>query len=129
MEPLLLDASKSTPFVRFDSVTGVCEIAGECYPENAGKFFGPMFLWLKEYLAADSNPPLEFNIRMNYFNSSSSKAFMNLFELLDESAAAGRRVCVNWRFHPENEPIIEAGEEFKEELSSVVFNLVPGSEG
>ncbi len=129
MEPLLLEQSKSTPFVLLDPLTGVCVITGECYPENAGKFFGPIFVWLKEYLSSDSNPGLQLDIHMNYFNSSSSKAFMNLFELLEESTSAGRRVCVNWKFDSENEPILEAGEEFREELSSVVFKLVPVSEG
>ncbi|MEW6348262.1 MAG: DUF1987 domain-containing protein [Thermodesulfobacteriota bacterium] len=129
MESLLLEQSKSTPFIRFDAVTGVCEIAGECYPENAGKFFGPVLEWLKQYLTSESTHELQLNVHMNYFNSSSSKAFMNLFELLEEFASAGRQVCVNWKFDSENEPILEAGEEFREELSSVSFNLVAVSEG
>jgi hypothetical protein len=59
-----------------------------------------------------------------YFNSSSSKALMNFFDLLDEAVAAGRKIAVNWIYDAGNESALEYGEEFKEDLESLEFNLV-----
>jgi hypothetical protein len=128
LEPLVIQASKSTPFVHLDCQTGVFEIKGESYPENAAKFFGPIFSWLKQYLSGPETSEVRVDIELSYFNSSSSKALMNLFEMLEEKASAGTRVTVNWLYNSENETALEAGEEFQEELSSVVFNIVTISE-
>jgi hypothetical protein len=49
---------------------------------------------------------------------------MNLFDLLDEAAAAGRKIAVNWIYAAGNESALEYGEEFKEDLNLIEFNLV-----
>jgi hypothetical protein len=124
MEPLLIEPSKSTPLVDFDSGKNVLRIAGESYPENAAKFFSPIFTWVKEFLLSDAATRVVVEMEMRYFNSSSSKAFMNLFELFEAAAKAGKEIVINWRYHEEDETALEAGEEFMEEVPSASFNLV-----
>lgn len=125
MDSLLITASKSTPEVRFDAITNLLEIKGESYPENASKFYAPIFDWLAAYLGQVApETQVVVNMEIIYFNSSSSKALMNIFDLLAQAAAAGRRVVVNWRYHPQNESALECGEEFSEDVEGVVFNLV-----
>jgi hypothetical protein len=124
MEPYCTEPTKSTPLIRLDPNAHVLAFKGECYPENAARFFGPVFSWLKEYLASEDTPDILVNMEMIYFNSSSSKAFMNFFEMLEEAALNGKDIVVNWRYHEENESALEAGEEFGEEVPALTFNLV-----
>jgi hypothetical protein len=64
-------------------------------------------------------------MEVGYFNSSTSKTFMDLFDMLDQEAANGRSVEVNWRYHAQNEMAQECGEVFMQDLSGLRFNLVP----
>ena len=125
MDNLLIAASQSTPEVRFDAQAHLLEIKGESYPENASKFYAPVFDWLGSYLEqVPSEARVVVNLEIIYFNSSSSKALMNIFDLFSQAAAAGRQVTVNWRYHAQNESAQECGEEFSEDVEGVVFNLV-----
>ncbi|MEW5772247.1 MAG: DUF1987 domain-containing protein [Thermodesulfobacteriota bacterium] len=124
MQELIIEASKSSPRIHFDPRSHVLEMSGESYPENAAKFYAPVFAWLDEYLARPGEDPVSVNLAISYFNSSSSKALMNLFDMLDEACRAGRRITVNWRYDPENETAQECGEEFKEDVCDLSFNLV-----
>ncbi|MFH1033460.1 MAG: DUF1987 domain-containing protein [Pseudomonadota bacterium] len=125
MDNLLIAASKSTPQVHFDAQANRLEIKGESYPENASKFYAPLFDWLGAYLGQVA-PEVLVVVEMEiiYFNSSSSKALMNIFDQLALAAADGRRVVVNWRYHSRNESALECGEEFSEDVEGVEFNLV-----
>ena len=124
MQALIIQATKSTPSVNFDPTTNILSMKGESYPENAAKFFGPIFLWLEEFLASQDVVQAVVEIELIYFNSSSSKALMNFFELLDNAVSDGRQIEVNWRYQKENETALEAGEEYRDEARSLVFNLV-----
>lgn len=124
MEKFIVEATKSSPSICFDPQTCTLEITGESYPENSSLFYEPLFDLLEEYLEADKNQNLEVNMQIIYFNSSSSKAFMNLFEMLDSAVQRGKKIVVNWRYHEENDTALECGEEFMEDVEGLVFNLV-----
>ncbi|MGM0593950.1 MAG: DUF1987 domain-containing protein, partial [Pseudomonadota bacterium] len=101
MDKFTLEQTKSSPYVSFDPQSNHLEIRGECYPENAAAFFGPIFSWLEAYLAGlEDGDPVTMDIELIYFNSSASKGLMNIFDMLDEAAEEGRTVTVNWRSHP-----------------------------
>ncbi|MFH1113477.1 MAG: DUF1987 domain-containing protein [Pseudomonadota bacterium] len=124
MENLTIEATKSTPSIVFDAQSGVLEIRGKSYPENAAKFFAPVFEWVNSYLRSADPATVRLILEIIYLNSSSSKALLNLLDLLDRSAKGGREVVIDWLYHEEDETSLECGEEFKEDLESAVFNLV-----
>jgi hypothetical protein len=124
VEKLVIEKTKSTPSILLDPATDVLEIRGESYPENAAKFYSPLFARLRDYLALPGAGPVTVDMEIIYFNSSSSKIFFNLFELLSTAAAGGREVVVNWRFHEDNETAEECGEEFMEDAPALAFNLI-----
>lgn len=124
MDAFTIQATKSTPFIRFDPEINRIQIKGESYPENTAKFFEPIWSGFKHYLASEATGQVVVEIELTYFNSSSSKALMNFFEMLEGSAKAGRDVVVNWWYHPENETAEEAGEEFRDDVPLLKFNVV-----
>lgn len=124
MENLLIEATKSSPSVMFDVEKGILEIKGKSYPENAAKFYMPIFECLKLYLDSTKSRSIEIDMEIIYLNSSSSKALMNFLDILEKAAQDGNQVTVNWRYHEENETALECGEEFMEDLEGITFNLV-----
>lgn len=124
MENLVIARAEATPAISFDYLTGILSIQGESYPENAADFYAPVFNWLRSFLASDHLNKVLVNIEILYFNSSSSKVLMNFFDLLDLASTQGKLVVVNWIYDAENESALEYGEEFKEDIERIEFNLV-----
>ncbi|SDU22548.1 DUF1987 domain-containing protein [Desulfobacula phenolica] len=124
MDTLYIEATKSSPFVKYNIESNTLEITGECYPENAVKFFSPVFEWLNTETKKLDTPVLTVNLNISYFNSSSSKALMNFFDMLEEAYDNGKKIKVNWIYMEENETAEECGEEFQEDLETLPFNLV-----
>ncbi|MDM8551836.1 DUF1987 domain-containing protein [Desulfobacterales bacterium HSG2] len=124
MKNLKLEATKYTPEISFDGDKNVLEIIGESYPENIAEFYAPVFSWLEEYLEQVEDQDVVFNMELVYFNSSSSKVLLDLFELLEEATDKGKNVIVNWIYEEEDEDTLEFGEEFQEDFQSLHLNLL-----
>ena len=123
MTLLTVTPTKSSPLINFNPETSVLEIRGESYPENCNEFYAPVMSWLEEYVRREV-ARIELNMEVIYFNSSSSKTFMDIFDVLDDAARDGKNIVINWHYHEDNEIAQECGEEFMEDVESVKFNLV-----
>ena len=120
-----LPASMTTPKVHLPARGGEAWIAGACYPENAFAFFQPIFDWLRALRAAGGiGRKLELNIKLDYFNTSSSKCLLDLFQMLQEANAEGLDTAVRWHYCEDDSDMQETGEEFAQDLS-LPFDLVP----
>ncbi|HLO77965.1 MAG TPA: DUF1987 domain-containing protein [Magnetospirillum sp.] len=124
MENLMIAATERSPEVDFDFATGRLSLKGESYPEDASAVFGPIFAALERFLGDAAGKDVQFDFDLIYFNSSSAKALMNMFQLLDAAAGRGIKVVVNWHYAADDETMQEFGEDFSEDLEHVTFNLV-----
>ncbi|HRY14819.1 MAG: DUF1987 domain-containing protein [Candidatus Competibacteraceae bacterium] len=125
MDKLIIEATRSSPALEFDAETGRLSIKGESYPENAAAFYAPVFAWLKEFLAGlASGAAVQVDLQILYLNSSSTKVMLNFLDLLEQAAQSGASVTVNWHYDPDNEAILECGQDLSEELEAVMFNMV-----
>ncbi|MTI42402.1 uncharacterized protein DUF1987 [Roseibium hamelinense] len=122
---LNIDQTPRSPKVSFDPATGTLEVSGESYPEDASLFYGPILKTLKGWLSDEDGPSVTVDIRLIYFNSSSAKAIMNMFQMLEEAAEDGRSVTVNWHYDADDDAMEEMGEDFSEDFESATFNLKP----
>jgi len=77
---------------------------------------------MKEFIKYDENKKLDVTMEIIYFNSSSSKIFFDLFDILFE-ASKKMEVNITWLCDEENECAIEAGEDFKEDFEELNFNI------
>ena len=123
MENLHIEATKSTPKIDFDAKSAVLNIIGESYPENTTQFYAPVFDWLEKFFEIVDEREVNINIELIYFNSSSSKVLMDLFDMLEELGEDGKNIVVNWIYDEENDASLEYGEEFAEDIESLTFNL------
>jgi hypothetical protein len=99
-------------------------ISGESFPENASRFYTPVLQWIRDYMKELSSQKAEVNFEISYFNSSTSKVFLNIFGIFEEAVKDGKNIIVNWLCSKENESAIECGEEFKEDLEKLQFNII-----
>ncbi|MBF0399133.1 MAG: DUF1987 domain-containing protein [Magnetococcales bacterium] len=123
MDTIKIEASERSPGVDFDFAGNIFSLHGESYPEDVSAFYGPLVKALREYLEQQNGAEITFNFELVYFNSSSAKVLIGLFDLLD-SAASDNQVVVNWYFEEDDDNMKELGEEFGEELEKATFNMV-----
>lgn len=124
MDNLTIAATERSPAVDFDFAAGRLSLKGESYPEDASAVFGPIFAALEGFLGNAGDREVTFDFDLAYFNSSSAKALMNMFQMLDQAAESGCRLTVNWFYAPDDDTMKEFGEDFSEDLAHVTFNLV-----
>ena len=124
MNDLLIEKTQSTPYIYFNQTTNLLSIQGESFPENSGKFYTPVLEWLKEYVSTIGAQKVTMEFEIVYFNSSTSKVFMTIFDMMEEAVKNSNNICVNWKCNERNETAIECGEEFKEDLTDLPFNIV-----
>ena len=116
LQTLNFEAGKTTPAVNADPISGHFTMIGNSYPENSYEFFGPLIEWLESYFQA-SDTGLRMELKVVYMNTSSVKAMMDIFDLLEETHNRGKIISVTWYYDPRNERVMEMIEEFKEDCS------------
>lgn len=116
IDDLSIPGTQSTPDIRADWGAGRLSIQGDSYPENTFELFGPVISWVERYLET-GDQPLTLELRLIYLNTSSIKAMMDIFDLLEAAHAGNRKVAVNWYYDSRNERVAELAEEFKEDCS------------
>ncbi len=109
MEKYYLEATKMTPEVVLDPQNKVFSISGSSRPENPMQFYKPIFDWITEYIE-NSNDRFTFEVKMSYFNTSTSKVLLDLFELF-ERLAEEKDIHVIWYHESDDDEMQEAGEE------------------
>ena len=129
MNPLNITGTEDTPEITYDPSTFVLSIKGSSFPENTYSFYQPIFSWLDELLDRGDFRKLNVHLDLNYYNSSSSKVFMNLFHLLETHFKSGKSLLIHWYYDPEDEDSLEEGEDFGVGLEALPFSLVPKSKG
>lgn len=113
---LHLEPTQSSPLVHCNWSEGCIEMRGESYPENSFAIYNAILAWLTSFLES-SDRPLRLELELNYLNTSSVRAMIELFDQLQAAADSGRAVHVNWHYDPRNPRAAELGEEFREDYS------------
>ena len=126
MESLIIEDTKSTPHIHFNVENGAFTMEGQSYPENVSQFYEPVFTWLKDVLSS-LDKPVTFELNIIYLNTSSLKAMLMLFDIIEQFYLNGKEININWYYHPENEMGLEYGEDFMEEVN-VPFHIIEKDE-
>ncbi len=110
----------ATPEVNFQANIGVCEISGESCLENTVSFYDQLLKWLRQY-QNEVKKGLEFNFKLTYFNTSSSKSILELLIQLSEMT----NVTINWFYDPDNKIAMQQEKEDFEDEAEVKMNFLP----
>jgi len=116
MNDLNIPGSQSTPSIRTERAAGLLHMAGDSYPENSFEFFAEVIAWVEDYLAQEQRP-LRLELHLVYMNTSSVKAMLDIFDMLEDAHGQGREVSIAWYYDPRNERVVDLADEFKEDCS------------
>lgn len=112
-----------TPTVNFNATTGKCLIEGESYLEDSFKFYDELISWINKYFEVTGNP-IVLDFKLTYFNTSSSRAILDLMKALQEHRDNGRQLEVNWYYpDPDDDEMKLEAEDYIDE-SGLEMNLI-----
>ena len=114
---LSFDPTDKTPSIDLDIQKGIFQISGRSLPENSLNFYEPVLNWINHY---SQRPNLETNFvfRLEYMNTSSSKAVLDILVQLED--IKGSRVT--WYSYPEDDDMKSAGQVLAE-LVTIPFTF------
>lgn len=119
-----IERTSKTPEVLLDSEQGSITLIGRSIPENSIEFYAPVMEWIEKY-SIDTKPQTQFNIHLEYFNTSSSKCILDILKKLRNLDQAGKtKIVVNWYYDEDDEDMLEAGEDYRE-IVNLYFNMIP----
>jgi hypothetical protein len=98
MENLYIEGHQDiyyVPAVDFNAETGICTISGKSYLEDTSQFYLEILEWLDKYFN-EVKKPIQFNLRLGFYNTSSSRSLLDIFDLLKIYEENGGKVEVNW---------------------------------
>jgi hypothetical protein len=122
MEILKITARKDTPYVFFDSETGILEISGKSLPEDAVKFYAPLVSWIEEYIKSPKSTTV-LNLKFIYINTASSKKVIEMISILVKSKSIDKELKINWYYKKDDEEQREEGEDYSD-MVNYPFNFI-----
>ena len=103
-----------SPKVDFNAQTGVCEISGESFLEETNKFYEPLVSWIQEYIKTGNS--IVLNVKLTYFNTSSSKWILRILYILSEYRKQGKNVTINWYIFRDDTDLIDDIKDFMQDI-------------
>lgn len=122
MENLRLVGTTKTPSVSFDATLGTLELKGRSIPENSVEFYTSLLNWISAY-SASPKETTTVEIKLEYFNTSSSKCILDLFKQLERLNGKVTEVKVNWYYEKDDEDMEEAGEDYQA-IINIPFQMI-----
>ncbi len=117
MKDLIIKGTEKTPSVALNN-NGVLKIEGRSIPEDAAKFFRPLLDWTKDFTASE----IRVDIKLEYFNTSSSKFILEMLRLL-ENNPDNNNILVNWFYEEGDLDVLESGQYF-ESIIGIPFKYI-----
>jgi Zn-dependent M16 (insulinase) family peptidase len=123
MEKLDIAGHEFTPTILFQESDFTLTISGVSVPEDTKGFYEPVFKWLENLVNTGFPNKFILAIKLQYFNTSSSKIVYDLIAKLEKCMAPGRDIKVHWCYASDDEDMLESGQNFSE-IVSVPFEFV-----
>lgn len=124
MNSLIIGATQITPEINFNTEKKIFVISGESRPENVKDFFEPILKWLNDYFSiADAKEKHLFQIKLEYFNSSSAKYLLTILKKIGNYFNEGYNINIDWYFESDDDDMKEAGEQMSE-MTKLPFNFI-----
>ncbi|MGP8215569.1 MAG: DUF1987 domain-containing protein [Bacteroidia bacterium] len=123
MDLINIESTSTSPSVKFDAKQGKLEIAGKSIPDDAVNFFKPLVDSLEQY-ASNPVPSMEVDVKLEYFNTASSKCILMVLNQLKTMQQHGCNVVINWYYEEDDEDMQEAGVDYQA-IVNLTFNMKP----
>ena len=123
---VIINESRNTPEVILDTKKRYFSLRGVSYPENAQKFYEPVFDMAKKYIDKIKEPKndITMEVDFDYFNTSSARMLYQIFRLFNNAAQAKEMgVNIVWKYESDDVDMIESGKDFDVMFNELKFCL------
>lgn len=111
MDVIKIKGTDDTPNVILDADNNIIEFSGRSLPEDVATFYAPILEWIDGY-AKQPNEKTEVIIKLEYFNTASSKMILDILLKFEEIHNEGHDVVVSWYYMEDDEDMEEAADEY-----------------
>jgi hypothetical protein len=118
MKDIEIEPTKNSPMVNF-FMSGRLIMAGSINAENAREFFNPLIDWIADLEA----PKVDFDLIIEYINTSSAKKLLELLLKLQSNKQI-ETIKVNWFYRKWDEDLLDMGKILAESLKRIKFEYV-----
>lgn len=111
MDSLIIKPTEHLPAISLVA-EGQFVFYGKSLPEDGKVFYMPVISWLEKY----SHSPAvktQCSFKMEYLNSSSSKCFADIFNILVSLHEKNHAVEIIWNYDQEDDEMKEMGEQYQ----------------
>ncbi|TAH21023.1 MAG: DUF1987 domain-containing protein [Cytophagales bacterium] len=112
-----------TPTVNFQAQSGICEVAGESYLEDSFVFYDALIQWINDYFA-EGAISIQMNFKFFYYNTSTSRAILDILRTLKMHQENGKEVITNWYYPIPDDDEMEAEAQDYMEETGLQMNLI-----
>lgn len=126
MESIYIEGSHTNffvPTVDFNAEKGLCTISGESFLEDTIEFYDPLVQWLEEFTTQVKNP-VTFEIKLTYFNTSTSRSILDILNVLKDYEETGGQISVNWYYDEDDIDMEEDIEDYMLD-TGLEINMIP----
>lgn len=127
LEDLIIESDKETffiPEVKFLIDQGTCSISGESFLEDTFEFYEKLTVWFDGFFALDKES-ITLDFKLRYFNTSSSRAILDMLRVLKSYHEKGKSITINWHYpEPDDDDLLLEAEDFEDE-SGLVIHKIP----
>jgi len=110
---LIISPKIDTPRINFNAESGVLHIEGKSFPPDVTATFGGVMRWIDAYVQQPSKLTT-LVLKLDYFNTASSKIIMDILYRMEELNNAGYEVLIKWFYPEDDEDMMETGKEYAE---------------
>ena len=124
MSKFYIVEGRNTPTINFDPESGVFEMTGKSYPENAERFFRGPLLWLSKYAEEGEPRDIELHLKFEFISSSSVICLLQLLKEIEKLKEKGFNILVKWFVQDDDDDIKLTGEDLESLCGELVFEYV-----
>lgn len=122
MKSLIIHKTLDTPDVILDPYNNKFLFSGCSLPYDAVAFYEPVFDWINKYSEEPGNNDIVFEFKLEYFNTNTSKALIDLFSAIEEKLSSKCKVLIKWYYEEGDNRMKEDGEEYAE-ITNLNFEI------
>lgn len=120
---LQFEATRTTPYVFFDSQIALLELRGRSSPHDSRAFYDNILHELDK-VGKNGAKAMNANFSLEYFNTSSAKCMFDIFKKLQQLEEKIEDVVINWYYDEGDDDMYEIGEDYGQ-MVNLKFNLIP----
>ena len=120
--PFKIRRTEKTPGFEYNPDANTIIISGKSIPEDHKTVFDPILDWLSIFVTNPQDKTLMV-LKLNYFNSSSSRYFMKILRKLEVIPEAGKKIEIHWIYEKDDIDMYDCGLDYKE-LVEIPFSLI-----